>query len=51
MKLRFYRLMEAIFSIPSAFFGDKADEIDTELHDRLRERMEEIRVRRLKGDA
>jgi len=32
MKLRLLRFIETLFSIPSAYFGDWADSIDTELH-------------------
>jgi len=34
--------MESIFSFPAAYFGDKADDIDTALHERLREAMKDI---------
>ena len=42
MKLKIYRLLETLFSIPTAFFGDLADEIDTDLHDALREAMKDV---------
>ena len=48
MKLRFYRFMESVFSLPAAYFGDKADSIDTELHRKLREAMKDINYRELK---
>ena len=43
MKLRLYRLLETLFSIPAAFFGDLADEVDTDLHDALREAMKDVK--------
>ena len=48
MLLRFYRFMESVFSIPSAFFGDLADSIDVELHRRLARSMKEVNRRILK---
>ena len=42
MKLRFLRFIESLFSYPAAYFGDLADEIDTELHKQLRESMKDI---------
>ena len=42
MKLRLYRLLESLFAIPAAFFGDLADEIDTDLHDALRDAMKDV---------
>jgi hypothetical protein len=37
-----------MFSIPAVYFGDKADEIDTDLHERLRRAMDKIEgVRKL----
>ena len=42
MKLKIYRLLETLFSIPAAYFGDRADEIDTDLHDALREAMKDV---------
>ena len=45
MKLRFYRFMESVFSLPTAYFGDMADSIDNKLHERLRVRMEDIKHR------
>jgi len=47
MRLTFYRFMESIFSLPAAYFGDLADDIDTELHERLRIAMKDIEDRRL----
>lgn len=49
MKLRFYRLMETIFSWPAAYFGDLADSIDIELHERLRDSMKQVQGRMLTG--
>ena len=43
MKLRLYRLLETLFSIPAAFFGDLADEVDTDLHEVLREAMKDVK--------
>ena len=45
MKLRFYRFMESVFSIPSAFFGDLADAVDADLHMRLARAMFEVNKR------
>jgi len=49
MKLRVYRFMESIFSIPAAcfgdmaaYFGDMADSVDIELHKKLRGAMKDI---------
>ena len=51
MKLRLYRLFETLFAIPAAFFGDRADEVDTELHDVLREAMKNVKRYELNADA
>ena len=51
MKLRLYRLLETLFSIPAAFFGDLADEVDTELHDALREAMKDVKRYELNADG
>ena len=51
MRLRFYRFMESIFSYPAKYFGDLADEIDTELHQILREAMKDVQTRVLGEDA
>ena len=45
MKLKILRFIESLFSIPSAFFGDWADSIDTQLHADLRKAMKDIRYR------
>jgi hypothetical protein len=42
MKLRMLRFLETVFSIPAAFFGDLADEVDTDLHDALRIAMKDV---------
>ena len=42
MKLKIYRLLETLFAIPAAYFGDRADEVDTDLHDVLREAMKDV---------
>lgn len=47
MRLRFYRILESLFSRPSAFFGDLADALDVELHERLRIAMQDLKVRDL----
>ena len=44
-KLKLFRFMESLFSWPAAYFGDRADSIDTDLHDRLREAMKDISER------
>ena len=52
MNLRLLRFLETLFAIPAAYFGDKADDIDTELHKRLRAAMADITDRKLtKRDA
>lgn len=43
IKLKLFRFLESLFSIPAAYFGDKADEIDTDLHERLRRAMDHIK--------
>jgi len=43
--------MESIFSYPAAYFGDLADEIDTELHQILRKAMKDVQVRIISEDA
>jgi len=45
MKLKFYRILESLFSRPAAFFGDLADTIDTDLHGRLRVAMQDLKER------
>ena len=50
MKLIFYRFMEMLFSYPADFFGDLADSIDTELHDRLRASKNINKNRTLSGE-
>ena len=47
MKLQLYRLLETLFAIPAAYFGDLADELDTDLHDVLREAMKDIEYRKM----
>ena len=42
MKLQLLRFLEALFSIPSAFFGDRADAIDIELNEKLRKAKDHI---------
>ena len=51
MRLRFYRFMESMFSLPAAFFGDLADEIDYELHQILRKAMKGVPTRILGEDV
>ena len=50
MKLMFYRFMEMLFSYPAAYFGDLADSIDVELHERLRVAIKDIKNRTLSGE-
>lgn len=47
MKLKILRFLEALFSHPSAFFGDWADSIDTDLHERLKEAINYINYRKI----
>ena len=47
MKLRLYRFLEMIFSYPAGYFGDLADSLDTELHECLRIKMQELKDRNL----
>ena len=46
-KLRFLRFMERLFSYPAAYFGDLADSIDTDLHEKLRIAMKDINERKI----
>lgn len=48
MKLKFYRFMETVFSIPAAYFGDLADSIDINLHKELEKAMKDSVYKELK---
>ena len=48
MKLKLLRLMELLFSMPAAYFGDLADDIDTELHAQVHKAMKDVKKRELK---
>jgi len=39
--------MESVFSIPAAYFGNWADSIDVELHERLRKAIKDIEYKEL----
>lgn len=51
--LRFFRFMESLFAYPAAYFGDLADSIDTDLHERIRVAMQDVkkRISRAKGEG
>ena len=43
--------MESIFSIPAAFFGDLADDVDVELYEKLRIAMNNVNYHRFGKDV
>ena len=46
-KLKFLRFMEGLFSYPAWYFGNLADDIDTDLHERIRAAKKAIDERKI----
>lgn len=43
--------MESLFAYPAAYFGDLADSIDTDLHERLKEAIKRVPIHTLQPEG